>query len=122
MDTAINTLLSVGFVSHVWMLCRQSSIELDAKPDAVTPCASSRQPSTLMQSDTLEAMSFMYRSVWLEASARRAPEVSGSLSGASRQAIPESASEEGTGSRLPRLPRAIQQNSAGGRPPPPLRR
>jgi hypothetical protein len=41
------------------MLLRQSSIELAAKPDAVTPCASRRQPRTLMQSDTLDAIALM---------------------------------------------------------------
>ena len=40
----------------------------------------------------------------------------GSAPGASLQAIPESTSEEGTGSRLPWLPSESQANSAGGAP------
>ncbi len=47
---------------------------------------------------------------------RFAREPIGSGSGASRHDIPESTSEEGTASRLPWLPSAIQQNSAGGVP------
>src|SRR5882757_8995442 len=100
-EVAIRTRLSVGWVSHLWIELCHSSIELaENEPDAVTPCGSSRQPITLMQSATLAEIPRMYSSVLVEARLRPAVE-RGSCSGTSLHAMPESTSEEGTGSRLP---------------------
>ena len=69
-----------------------------------------------MQSATSAAMPCMYSVVRPDRSRRRGSAEIGSGSGAPLQAIPESTSEDGTGSRLPWLPSDIQVNSAGGGP------
>ena len=109
--------MSLGRASQRSIAARQSSIELAEKsPEAVTPCGSRRQPSTRMQSATSAAISCMYAVVRVEASRRRGSVAIGSGSGRSRQAMPESTSEEGIGSRLPWLPSDIQAELGRRRP------
>ena len=115
-DVAIRTRLSLGWASHRSIARSQSSIELAENAlDGGYPVRVEAPADHADAIGDVRGEASHVLPVRLDARVRPAAE-SGSCSGTSRHAIPESTSEEGTGSRLPWLPRDIQQNSAGGGP------